>query len=46
VLFLSLIALVGWGKIKVNDALSIVAPVTAVVGTALGFYFGGEKNNH
>ncbi len=42
--FLSLIGFVAWHRITVDDALSIIAPLTAVVGTALGFYFGGHRS--
>lgn len=44
VMTLVLLGFVGFGKVSVNEALAIQAPLTAVVGTALGFYFGGQKN--
>ena len=44
--FLAIIGLVAADRINVNDSLSILAPLTAVVGTALGFYFGGHKDGH
>lgn len=40
---LALIGLVGWHRINANDAISILAPLVAAVGTALGFYFGGHE---
>ena len=42
IVFVALVGLVGANQIDVNDAVSILAPLTAVVGTALGFYFGGH----
>ncbi|HEV7937738.1 MAG TPA: hypothetical protein VGP18_06910 [Solirubrobacteraceae bacterium] len=37
------VALIAAHDIKVNEALAMLGSLTAVVGTALGFYFGGHK---
>lgn len=39
----AMVALIGTETIKVNEALAMLGALTAVVGTALGFYFGGHK---
>ncbi|HTR89065.1 MAG TPA: hypothetical protein VMG62_03030 [Solirubrobacteraceae bacterium] len=39
----AMVALIAAESIKVNEALAVLGALTAVVGTALGFYFGGHK---
>jgi multidrug transporter EmrE-like cation transporter len=39
----AMVALIAAHDIKVNEALAMLGALTAVVGTALGFYFGGHK---
>jgi prolyl-tRNA editing enzyme YbaK/EbsC (Cys-tRNA(Pro) deacylase) len=39
----AMVVLIGTATIKVNEALALLGALTAVVGTALGFYFGGHK---
>jgi hypothetical protein len=39
----AMVVLIGTETIKVNEALAMLGALTAVVGTALGFYFGGHK---
>jgi hypothetical protein len=40
---MAMVVLIGTETIKVNEALAMLGALTAVVGTALGFYFGGHK---
>jgi hypothetical protein len=40
---MAMVALIATNGIKVNEALAMLGALTAVVGTALGFYFGGHK---
>jgi hypothetical protein len=40
----AMVALIAAHDIKVNEALAMLGALTAVVGTALGFYFGGHKS--
>jgi hypothetical protein len=40
----AMVALIATETIKVNEALAMLGALTAVVGTALGFYFGGHKS--
>ncbi|MFL5866026.1 MAG: hypothetical protein ACJ766_02890 [Thermoleophilaceae bacterium] len=49
VVVLSLIFLTAFDKLTVGDAkdlsLAILSPLTAIAGTALGFYFGGRDGD-
>jgi len=44
---LSLIGLTAWGKLSIDEAKdlagTVLSPLIAVTGTALGFYFGGRQ---
>jgi hypothetical protein len=40
----AMVVLIAVERIKVNEALAMLGALTAVVGTALGFYFGGHKS--
>ncbi len=40
----AMVALIAAHDIKVNEALAMLGALTAVVGTALGFYFGGHHS--
>jgi len=39
----AMVGLIAAESVKVNEALAMLGSLTAVVGTALGFYFGGHK---
>lgn len=41
---IAMVALIAAKDIKVNEALAMLGALTAVVGTALGFYFGGHHS--
>ena len=40
---LAVIVLVAIMKIDVKDAVALLAPIVGLVGTVLGFYFGGKS---
>lgn len=40
----AMVGLIAAHDVKVNEALAMLGALTAVVGTALGFYFGGHHS--